>query len=181
MQRHKIEIDGEVLADLGQKARPFIDKEPNDVLRRVLALDDEVPEPATEQERESVVALASARTPRKKNRSRQSGAKRTRVRKGSLLDEREYELPILQTLAEHGGRAAAREVIERVGQLVDDRLTPMDRENVETGGIRWQARVQFARLRLKDKGDVKDDSPRGVWEISEQGRDRLGRENATAA
>ena len=64
----------------------------------------------------------------------------------------------------------AREVTMRVGELVDDRLTDLDREQLESGAIRWENRVQFARLRLVDRGLLKKGSPRGVWEISDEGR-----------
>jgi hypothetical protein len=129
----------------------------------------------------SVATPPTAATARRKGRSRKAATARTRVPKGSLLDERAYEIPILRALHEHGGRAAAREVVDRVGELVDDHLTPLDREMVETGGIRWQARVQFARLRMKEHGQLKSDSPRGIWELTDEGRERLRREQATAA
>jgi hypothetical protein len=179
MVDHTITIDDEVLRELGQRARPFIDTKPNDVIRALLGL-----EGATKSQsdaRGSLVPLSSPRARRKAQSSKSASTTRTRVRKGSLLDERAYEIPILRALEERGGRAAAREVVDRVGELVDDHLTPLDREMVETGGIRWQARVQFARLRMKEQGQLKPDSPRGVWEITDEGRERLRREDATAA
>jgi hypothetical protein len=140
-------------------------------------------ETPAQRERPSVVRLPNNTSSQRKAppAGKRATGTRTRVPKGSLLDERTYEIPILRALEEHGGRAAAREVIDRVGQLVDDQLTPLDREMVETGGIRWQARVQFARLRMKEHGDLKADSPRGVWEITDQGRERLRNADAHAA
>ena len=41
--------------------------------------------------------------------------------------------------------------------------------------IRWKNRVQFVRLRLVQAGLVEKDSPRGVWEITPEGRDRIER------
>jgi hypothetical protein len=35
------------------------------------------------------------------------------------------------------------------------------------------SRVHFARLRMKDRELIKTNSPRGTWEISEQGRQYL--------
>jgi hypothetical protein len=115
-----------------------------------------------------------ARKSRKKiGRAKEEGT-RSRAPKGSLLDERAYWKPILEILASSdGGRAPAREVVDRVGEVVDERLTPLDREQVSSGGLRWHTRVMFARLRLKDAGLLKRDSPRGVWEISDAGRQAL--------
>lgn len=178
MAQHTIAIDDEVLRELGQRARPFIDTEPNAVIRVLLGLEDaNGNQPASPP---VSPPLPASRSPRGKT-GKTAATTRTRVPKGSLLDEHAYEIPILRALEENGGRAAAREVIDRVGEMVDDQLTPLDREMVETGGIRWQARVQFARLRMKEQGQLKPDSPRGTWEITDDGRERLRREDATAA
>jgi hypothetical protein len=184
----QIVVDDEVLQALGQRARPFIDTEPNHVIRRLLGLDEAEATPS------SVVPItpklppgpASAATTTKRSRSHRTTSSATskprkRARKGTLLDESAYWIPILQALDEHGGRLAASEVIERVGELVDDQLKPADREKLETGGVRWHTRVQFARLRMKEKELLKPDSPRGVWEITDLGRHRLHNENSTAA
>jgi hypothetical protein len=178
-----IEVDNDVLEELGRRARPFIDTTPNHVLRGLLDL-GESGEEFDEQTQLLTITPdpAHAVKPRATSRAKRSkSSTRTRAPKGALLDERAYEIPILQALAERGGRAAAREVVERVGQLVDDQLTEMDRESVETGGIRWQARVQFARLRLKEQECVASDSPRGVWEITDKGRQRLADTTQSAA
>jgi restriction endonuclease Mrr len=90
-----------------------------------------------------------------------------------LLPEGEYELPILQALSATGGRRPTREVVEEVGRVLNDRLTEADREPIRDGGLRWQNRVQFARLRMVKAGFMKSDSPRGVWEISAAGEERL--------
>jgi hypothetical protein len=64
-------------------------------------------------------------------------------------------------------------VIEGVGEIIDDRLTPLDRQTVSSGGLRWHTRVMFARLRMKDAGLLKASSRRGIWEITDQGRKAL--------
>jgi hypothetical protein len=182
-------VDDEVFLALGERARPFIDTEPNHVIRRLLDLDVSGPTPESvvqlTTKSSAPVAAATAARP-KRSRSRPAAApsaptRRKRARKGSLLDESAYWIPILRALDEHGGRLAASEVIERVGELVDDQLKPMDREKLETGGVRWHTRVQFARLRMKEQGFLNQDSPRGLWEISELGRKRLKEETSTAA
>ncbi len=105
----------------------------------------------------------------------------SRAKKGTLLDESAYWMPILRALDEKGGRAAASEVIERVGELIDDQLLAADREMLETGAVRWQTRTQFARLRMKEESLIAPDSPRGIWEITDKGTQHLLAGNTTAA
>ena len=92
---------------------------------------------------------------------------------GSLLPEDQYELPLLEVLQELGGSGPASIVVDRVGEKLGDRLTPVDLEHVSSGELRWKSRVQFVRLGLIKAGLMKNDSPRGTWEIAEAGRARL--------
>jgi len=45
-----------------------------------------------------------------------------------------------------------------------------DLEVLKNGEIRWRNRARFARLRMKERGLLSNESPRGVWEISDIGR-----------
>jgi hypothetical protein len=63
--------------------------------------------------------------------------------------------------------------VTAVGEIVADRLTDLDREELPNGSERWQSRVQFTRLRLKDRGLIKSGSPRGLWELSKAGAEHL--------
>jgi hypothetical protein len=170
-----IEIDADVWEALKADAEPFVDS-PNDVLRRKFGL-DETPAGDEPDASKPTSARSSARHSRRRASRRASSngrpAGRKRAPRGSLLPEEAYELPILRVLHQHGGRAPASEVIDEVGGIVADRLTPLDRDTLSTGGLRWQKRVQFSRLRLVERGLVKRDSPRGVWEISDDGRRAL--------
>jgi len=159
-----IEIDDEVWAALKADAEPFVDT-PNDVLRRKLGL-DEGEAPALQGNGGRVTI--TRRRPR-----RGAAKKKQRAPRGSLLPGEAYELPILKVLADNGGRAPASEVIVEVGNLIGDQLMPLDREHLETGDLRWHKRVQFTRLRLVERGLVRKDSPRGVWEITDDGRRAL--------
>jgi hypothetical protein len=89
---------------------------------------------------------------------------------GGLLPESEYWLPILQILVEAGGRARSRDVIATLGDRLRSRLMPRDYDVLEMGEVRWQNRARFARLRMKERGFVSSDSPRGIWEITKEGR-----------
>ncbi|MDP9224526.1 MAG: hypothetical protein M3P18_11865 [Actinomycetota bacterium] len=160
----EIEVDEEVFEFLKARAEPFLDT-PNTVMRRVLGLEeDRLDDPAKPP---APIEVARGRRARRgKGKSKSAG---TRAPAGSLLPESEYVEPILQVIAANGGRAPAREVIEAVGAIISDRLTPLDKEKMRSGGVRWHNRVQFTRLRMLDQGLLKRGSPRGLWEISDEG------------
>jgi hypothetical protein len=147
-----IDIDDEVFAFIEKNGQVFVDT-PNTVLRRLLGIDRVAgkPPPAAEK----------------------TGGHSARAAPGTLLPEREYELPILLYLDEHGGRAPSREVVEAVGAALADRLTEHDWQELKSGDIRWENRAAFVRLRLVERGELVKGSPRGTWEISAKGRERL--------
>lgn len=161
-----IRVDEDVYGALQQEAEPFVDT-PNTVLRRFLGLTEtaqETPSSQTEDESPAPIAKSSRRKKKKK---------RTRAPSGSLLAQREYELPLLKTLEELDGSAPAGLVIERLGHRLGGQLTPTDLETLDSGVVRWHNRAQFVRFELVRLGYMKNDSPRGVWEISDNGKQRL--------
>ena len=89
-------------------------------------------------------------------------------------------MPILESLIELGESAPSSIVIDRVGEKLDAQFTSIDREKTSGKGvIRWRNRTQFARQGLIEKGQMLQDSPHGVWEISEAGRSRVKGEATT--
>ena len=171
----EIEVDQEVFEALKACAEPFLDT-PNSVLRRELGLDPGATDlRAPEVRPASLDVVRGRRGKRARNKPRTHG---TRAPAGSLLPESEYIDPILRVIADKGGRAPAREVIEGVGAIVGDRLTRLDKEKMASGAIRWHNRTQFTRLRMIDQGLLKHGSPRGLWEISDEGLRRLASESA---
>lgn len=48
-------------------------------------------------------------------------------------------------------------------------LLPGDLALLSSGEPRWWNATQFERYALKEEGYLRDDSPRGVWELSEKG------------
>lgn len=171
---HTVEVDDEVMSALKAEAEPFVDT-PNSVLRRKFGLQDGGGSPAEARGLSNSQGREEARSVRQADRSR-----RTRVPSGQLLPESEYQLPILKVLESNGGRAATREVVAAVGEMVESKLRPLDREETARGGLRWESRVQFARLDLVRHGLLEAESPRGVWELSDRGREHLKQELASA-
>jgi len=153
----KIEIDDEVREVLEKLAVPLVDTA-NSVLRRVLGID-----PPKEEGEIAPTVLAL----------RSHSQLRTRRVRRSATPQIEFEIPILQALVELGGKANISDVLARVKERMLQRFTKDDLEEEQTGRIRWHHRAEFARLELRHKKDLRDDSPRGVWEITEKGRRRV--------
>ncbi|MGQ0623244.1 MAG: winged helix-turn-helix domain-containing protein [Sporichthyaceae bacterium] len=99
--------------------------------------------------------------------------KRIRAASGTLLPEERYERPLLRALVDAGGQASYRDVVVAVGKDLEGELLPADFENLSSGTIRWQSRLQFVRLRLIERGYLDKNAPRGVWGITEAGRTAL--------
>lgn len=171
-------IDDDVFEALQALAEPLVD-DVNSVLRRLLRLplsEGVGSEAATDDG--GVVGDAAAtrsRAPKPKGRGKATAraSSKSRAPRGSLLPEAEYELPMLRYLAEQGGRAPASEVVEAVGIALKERFKPTDLEPLDSGDIRWKSRVQFVRLKLIREGTMTKDSPRGVWAITELGREKV--------
>ncbi len=102
---------------------------------------------------------------------RRGKRKRTKLPKGSKTPAHAYRLPLLEALVELGGSAPKQEVINIVGKKMKDRLLPVDLAPLPSGReIRWQNTVAWCRHLLIKEGLLKNNSPRGLWEISERGR-----------
>jgi hypothetical protein len=190
MTGRSIVVDDEVFAELQSLAEPLID-DANSVLRRVLnlspngaiaELSPDAPDASLGSSAE-VEAMTSPPgqprqrapkpSPRRKKRS-------DRAPKGSLLPEAEYELPLLEALVELGGSAPTSDVVDLLGKKLEAKLTAVDRETISSGEIRWRNRVQFVRLGLIKEGLMVKESPRGVWEITDEGRARVAKAGASS-
>jgi len=146
-----IEVSDAVYDGLKARAIPF-DDTPNSVIERLLDL--------------AAAELANGNDAPRPVR---------RAVVGTILPEREYELPILRALIEAGGSAPAGQVTDRVGELLDGRLTAEDFQRHRSGDVRWRNRTAFARLNLVRRGLLAKTSPRGIWEITDEGRDHARR------
>jgi len=168
-----IEIDDDIFEHLKSQAEPFTDT-PSTVLRRLLnlnggALSQPQPSETVRSDRsEKPRATHSDKRPKGKKPTR-----RTRAASGTLLPEQAYEKPLLQALVDAGGEAPYRNVVDAVGSTLGETLMPADFEKLKSGGIRWHSRLQFVRLRLIERGELDRDAPRGIWRITDAGRQAL--------
>lgn len=98
-----------------------------------------------------------------------------RLRRGLRTPEEAYNLPILQALDSLGGSAPVGQVIEKMRQLMAGVLREVDFEPLASDpeSPRWRNSAQWARNSMAREGLLKNDSPRGIWELSEAGRQAL--------
>ncbi len=91
------------------------------------------------------------------------------------LPRQRYGLPILRVLVELGGSASTKQVLQQVFQLMEvtNELREIDKTRRSDGQFYWNNRTQDMRRELINKGFMKEDSPRGIWEISAAGREHL--------
>lgn len=170
-----IDLDDDVFDYLKSQAEPFVDT-PNSVLRRLLGLDGTGKPTAPSGIPKATVSTTSVRRANAEGRSakrkpiRAAAPKRTRAASGTLLPEQKYERPLLKALEDAGGQAPYRDIVEAVGRELKDDLMPADFENLSSGSVRWQSRLQFVRLRLIERGYLDRNAPRGIWGITDAGR-----------
>lgn len=96
-----------------------------------------------------------------------------RRKSGDITSQMDYCPHLLEVLVEMGGSGKTRTVIDAVGEKMKGVLMPKDYEahTSDNKQIRWRNTVQWARnLMVNDDGRMKNNSPRGLWEISEKGR-----------
>jgi len=137
-----IRIDDEVFAHIQKAAIPLVD-DPNSALRRLLGLP---------------TLVAADRAP-----------KRQRTPRGQLTQHPELRCLIYEVLTEKGGSATRHEVLEWMGAKLEGKLTDADLQRTQTGEFKWENRASWERQNMVIEGLLKNDSPHGVWELSEKG------------
>ncbi|MBM4463928.1 MAG: hypothetical protein FJ012_11500 [Chloroflexi bacterium] len=118
--------------------------------------------------------IFSARVPRKPSRKRRF----QRLQRGLRTTEDAFRRPILEALVEMGGAGQVEKVLDRVGEKMKAILNDYDRQPLPSlpNTVRWRNTAQWCRNSMVQEGLLKVDSPRGVWEISDRGREALKRD-----
>ncbi len=85
--------------------------------------------------------------------------------------EEAYYKPIIEVLNEMGGSGKVAEVLDRIGEKMKDILKKCDYEPLASDpkNLRWRNAAQWARNSMVNEGLLKNDSPRGIWEVSDKG------------
>jgi len=89
---------------------------------------------------------------------------------GSATSQQEYAVPILESLIEMNGSARAPAVLNRVYEKMKTKLKERDLQTLPQGVIRWKYQANWERTMLKGQGYLKKGLPRGIWEITDDGR-----------
>ena len=85
------------------------------------------------------------------------------------LPEETVREPLMDVIYERGGRASGRDLYPALRERMKRYMTPGDFDRVSSGDDRWRSTVKSAREDLVQEGYLRDDSPRGVWALSDAG------------
>jgi len=97
---------------------------------------------------------------------RKSRVKRSKLPKTGKDVLREQ---IIRALKKLGGRAKVSEVLDEIEKQLTGKLLPGDIEVRQDGKtLAWRNNTQWERLRMVRDGTLCNDSPNGVWELSEE-------------
>ena len=141
-----IRVDPDVFEGLQKLAKPFVDS-PSMVIRRLL-----------EQQGALKKIPAKAAPPPTAQ---------------ALTPQSAYENYLLLVLAkEFDGRGHKRDVTHAIVKrmMKDGYIGAADQELVSTGETKAENTITWARNALKSRGDISRASPRGIWELTTQGR-----------
>jgi hypothetical protein len=96
------------------------------------------------------------------------------------LNFMEFEIPLLKALVKFGGKAKPAEIYPEVEKTMGLNPTdfPEEYEKYKSSAIKWKNKTAWAREYLKRKRQL-DGSERGVWKITEIGKDRVKHFNKT--
>ena len=148
-----IEIDDEVYEYLQQHANVFVETTPNQVLRRLLGISPGA---------DTTIGAS-------KNFGTVKHIAGNALNSDRLTSQERYQEVIMTALKELGGKARTKDVLLRVGEILENEHTNADLATYPSGGVRWQARASSEALVLRREGFLKKDGKHGWWELTEEG------------
>ena len=80
-----------------------------------------------------------------------------------------FREPLLEVIYERGGNARGRELYPALRERMKRYLTPGAFDRAKSGDDEWRNSVKTTRDDLVREGYLRDDSPRGVWALSDAG------------
>ncbi|MCL4384899.1 MAG: winged helix-turn-helix domain-containing protein [Actinobacteria bacterium] len=104
--------------------------------------------------------------------------KSKKLQKGLKTNEKEFRIPILETLVELNGEAKMKEALQKVYIKMKDRLNDYDKEPLlsNPNQVRWENSAQWCRNTMVNEGLLSSDSQRGIWKITDLGKQYLLKE-----
>lgn len=154
-----IRIEDDVFKGLQQLAKPFVDS-PSSVIRRLLE--------------ERGVLMPQKASSSTETRTREIQGRPVSTTANGLTPQPVYEGYLYIVLAkELDGRGHKRDVTHAVirRMMKDGHIGPADQELVKTGETKAENTIAWARNALKDRGHISRISPRGIWELTAEGKD----------
>lgn len=123
---------------------------------------------SADSDKRKAFLLTSDKGTQTSGRSSRDGS---RLRRARPIPKSEYEIPILESLIEAGGSGRTRDVLAKVYEKMKPRFGEIDLEKLASGrAVRWRNRAMWTRKGLALSGYLKENSARGLWEISNKGR-----------
>jgi hypothetical protein len=95
--------------------------------------------------------------------------KSARSKRGERLSQKKFRAPLLDTLFRLGGKAYSREIRKAIEHLVAPMLRAADYELVSNDQPRWWNAICSVRNDLIKEGLFRNNSERGIWELSKRG------------
>src|SRR6266700_857527 len=132
----------------------------NDALAKVLD--------AAEAHRESSVSEPPISTRQAPTTTHHELADRVLSRAGTW--RRRYEEAILTALFVAGGESTADKIVSGVFKKLGANLRESDHRIEPSGQQQWVHRVHANRFHLVELGMLKNDSPHGLWQLTDAGR-----------
>ncbi len=98
------------------------------------------------------------------DRRKRRGSQISRPGRGEITPRSFFRFPILKALVEVGGSSDARDVQDRVFEMVKDSLKPADLMPLPSypNEPRWRNSVRWERFKMVEEGLLRNDSPRGT-------------------
>jgi hypothetical protein len=154
-----IRIEDDVFKGLQQLAKPFVDS-PSSVIRQLL------------EERGVLIPQKTSNLTQTHTQNSQTRPVGTTA--NGLTPQPVYESYLYVVLAkEFNGRGHKRDVTHAVikRMMKDGHIGPADQELVKTGETKAENTIAWARNALKDRGHISRISPRGIWELTAEGKE----------
>jgi len=80
-----------------------------------------------------------------------------------------FQKPLLEVIYRQGGSGRPADLRLPMKERMRGQLSATDFEQIKSGDERWWKSVNWARFDLVEDGYLRNDSPRGVWTLSEKG------------
>jgi restriction system protein len=94
------------------------------------------------------------------------------LKKGLRTPVEQFVIPILESIIELGGKAETKNILELVHSKMKGILNSYDYEPLPSDPKRqrWKNSAKWARYSMVNEGLLANNSPQGIWEITEKGR-----------